>query len=266
MAGLYFRGVSDAYPYSIQVHIRGRLCCRTRTVRGRSGFGPGGGSIGGLGSSAVPVFDSRSEASLTSEGEGKYAVSYTNRSDHDLACFGFVLPEELAHDYYEALEDVDWEEVLASGEGGPEDLELQEAFDAAATAGHVAIITGTDGFSYVDYFRALIKEQQPDLTDEEVEEVLDQTMAAIDFDGLFGEDTTLVNFVDEGATATWAAQMATALPGSDEAGGIVTCFNGFGREGMTGETTYVEIEHAEEGTGSLSNVLGSLDIGGSLGS
>lgn len=225
-----------------------------------------GGSLGEGGSTALPVFDSRSEASLTDEGGGKYAVSYTNRTSHDLACFGAVLPADLARDYYEALADADWQEVI-SGEGELQDPELQDEMDAAISAGHVGIITGTDGIGYVDYLRAMIKEQQPELTDEEVEEMLELTLDMVDFGDLFEDDATMVNFADKGATATWAAQLRVALPKSQKAGGIVTCFNGLGRGSVIGETTYIEVEHAEEGQGSLlSNVLGSLDIGGSLGS
>lgn len=139
--------------------------------------------------------------------------------------------------------------------------------DAAISAGHVGVITGTDGIGYVDYLRAMTKDQQPELTDEEVEEILDMTLDMVDFGDLFEDDATMVNFADKGATTTWAAQLRMALPKSQKAGGIVTCFNGLGRGSVIGETTYIEVEHAEEGQGSLlSNVLGSLDIGGSLGS
>lgn len=225
----------------------------------------GAGSLAESGSTALPVFDSRSKASLTDEGEGKYAVSYTNGSSHDLACFGAVLPEDLAHDYYEELAGADWEAALA-GEEDLADPELQAEIDAAASAGHMAFITGTDGVGFVDYLRAMIKNAYPDMTDAEVEEMVDMLRESGTYGDLLNDDVKLVNFVDKGTTSTWAAQMGVALPESEKAGGVIICFNGFGSDFTASEVTYVEIEHAGEEKGSiLSNVLGSLDIGGSLG-
>jgi len=71
-----------------------------------------------------------------------------------------------------------------------------------------------------------------------------------------------LNLVGAGDTATWSAVMPAGLPEGEAAGGVVVCFNGIDRDLVVAETTYVEIEHAEEGADA--GELPSEGISGSI--
>lgn len=242
--------------------------CAAAMVMSGAGVASAQGSLGEQGSSVIPVFDSPSTAAIESEGDGVYTATYTNRSGKDLSCFGFVLPEDVAADMYDQMRSTDFSEI---GEGAEEyePTEAEEAFDAALEGGHFGVMLGEDGFGFREYLRAVFIAQWDaegqDYTEEEIEAYLDQLMGPEGPYGFFDEafgGLDVVNFVDDDDTATWTATMRNALPEGESAGGIVVCFDGFDGDLTVAETTYVEIEHAEEGgAGQLpsSGIFGSAE-------
>ena len=253
----------------IRVKPLAAAACAAALVVSGAGAASAQGSLAGSGSSTVPVFDSPSTATLKAEGEGKYSATYTNRSGKDLACAGLVLPEDVAKDFYEELKTTDF---LADGnndEGPVEDeiSEAQAAVEDAMEAGHFGIMVGDDGMSARDYVRALyiaqVEANGGDYTEEELEEYLDTTGMLDQANEIFG-GKDFINFVDQGATATWSAQMAEKLPAGGNAGGIVMCFNGIAHDQVVTETTYVEIEHASEGPSSDQGNVSDEGIFGSI--
>lgn len=241
--------------------------CAAALVVSGAGIASAQGSLEEAGSSAVPIFDSPSTAAIEAQGDGVYTATYTNRSAEDLACAGFVLPADVAADLYTELKTMDFSEIGTGGGDGEEHepTPVDEALNDAMEAGHVGIMLGDDGIGIRDYMRmrliAQFEEEGVEYTEEEVEEYLDQAMSYVGgLDEVFGGQD-VVNFVDRGATATWSAAMRVALPEDEEAGGIVVCFNGVDGDLEVAETTYVEIEHAEEGgAGDLpSGIFGSVE-------
>lgn len=228
----------------------------------------GFGSLNGAGSSN-PVFDSPSKAVLAPTGAGAYKVAYENKSGKDLACVGFVLPADVAAMYYEYMKI-----SAADGNATPTPAE-EEAINAATEAGHVGIVVGDGGLTMEQVLRAQLEAQMgEEVDDATVQEYIDMMMSESGYGAMFTmldealEGKTIVNFVDNGKTATWEAKLATPLASGKKAGGVLGCFDGISKDAKLTEATYLEVEHAEQGTlpgGALgSGSLGSLT--GSLGS
>lgn len=244
------------------------VCAAALAVPG-VGIANAQGSLAEQGSNAVPVFNSKSEGALKALGGGSYEVNYANRSGKDLACFGVVLPEKVASGLYAEMQKPGFTlapEYDEDGEpiGGEDDMdpELEAAFNDAMDDGHVGIAIGEDGISYRDYLRIRIAIENPDMTDEELDDYLDEYDATLDmvFPGL-GDSflrQNVVNFVDDATRATWVATMDEALATGEKAGGIVACFDGVTRDLDIDETTYVEIEHAIESVGGGGGATGTL--------
>lgn len=229
--------------------------CAAALVVSGSGMASAQGSLEGTGSSAVPVFDSPSTATLEATGEGAYTATYANRSAEDLACFGFVLPEDVAKDLYEETKNTDFSNPeFVEGDPEPELSEAEEALNGAMEAGHFAIMLGDEGgIGAREYYRLFLtytwEQDEREYTEEELDEYVDMVLESGflgGFDEVFGGQDFL-NLVGAGDTATWSAVMPAGLPEGEAAGGVVVCFNGIDRDLVVAETTYVEIEHAEEG-------------------
>lgn len=246
---------------------------------------------GFLGSSGViPVFDSPSEGTITPLGDGEYGVKYTNGTDTDLACIGWVLPEAAAQEIYEAAKSNpegmfpeldedgypigDGDVVIGDPEGS---TVLQDAQDG----GHVGFMTSTDALSMRDYMRIVFQQMNEEydepMTPEEIEDRLDELAEQFEESGEEGDlsvgfDTGVVNFVNKGATVNWVAAMENAVPDGEKAAGIVGCFDGLSRDLTLVNTTYVEIEYAEEQVGGgeeppaniFARILDAIDVFGSL--
>lgn len=245
-------------------------CASALLVAGAGTASAQGSLMGDEGSSVVPVFNSPSEGALTALGDGAYEVSYTNRSGKDLACIGVVLPAKVASDLYAEMQKHDFATAPGGDEedGSSVDPEVQAAYEKALEDGHFGLAVGEDGIGYFDYLRLTFELQYPDLTDEELVEFSDEYEGMLEQvfpgirDSLLGQN--IVNFVDDGENATWAAAMTKELGAGEKAGGIIGCFDGVTRALDVEETTYVEMEHATEGTvsgggtGTLSsNIFGS---------
>lgn len=277
---------------SKQIKMIAATACASALALPGVGVAAAQGSMEGyLGSSGViPVFNSPSEGAITPLGDGEYGVKYTNGTATDLACIGWVLPEAAAQEIYDAAKsnpegmfpelDEDGSPV-GDGDGvigGPEDSTvLQDAQDA----GHVGFVSGTDALSMRDYMRILIQRLAEDddepITSEELEARLDEMAEQFEESGgeggmPIGFDTGLVNFVDRGVTVNWVAAMENALPDGEKAAGIVGCFDGLSRDLTLVDTTYVEIEYAEEQVGGgeeppaniFTQILEAIDVFGSI--
>lgn len=229
----------------------------------------GFGSVEGTASSN-PVFDSPSTAALTPAGAGKYTVTYQNKSPKDLACVGYVLPESVSKAYFEYMK-----ENIGATEAPEPDAALEAEMTKAMEAGHLGIVVGEDGLTMRQVLRAQLAAQMgEDVTDEQIDAYLDMMMAEGGYGAIFElldealEGKTVVNFVDKGDTATWSATLGAPLTDGAKAGGILGCFDGIGKDAKLTEATYLELEHADQGSipgGALdSGSLGSLT--GSLGS
>lgn len=235
------------------------VACTAALVVSGAGMASAQGSLAEAGSSAVPVFDSPSTVTLEAAGEGAYSATYHNRSTTDLACAGFVLPEDVAREMYAELRAMDFSAIDDSGEQTP----AGEALNEAMLAGNFAIMLGEGGIGVRDYARLMLvaqwEEEGYEYTEEELDEYVDQLMTYWDqLDETFGGQG-LVNFVNAGQSATWSAEMSVALPEGKSAGGIVVCFDGIDSDLSIAETTYVEIEHAEQGVVPSAGVFGSAE-------
>lgn len=139
--------------------------------------------------------------------------------------------------------------------GNPEDPEASPLFQGADASGHFAYMAGGNALSVRDFLRVIMLAEMEEsgdepIADEELEQVLDEMASGFE-DSLsagfpISFDQGVVNFVDWGATANWAAAMATALPEGKKAAGVVSYFDGVSSDAQLAETTYIEIDCADE--------------------
>lgn len=271
-------------PVPERIKILAAVASASALVLGGGGVASAQGSLGGGGSvGVVPVFDSESEGSLSALGEGEYRVDYTNRSGQDLACIGFVLPEEVSRAMYESLRNADYTPVPEpmdewpedgdefehgewpeDGDGGGDegnmwglDAETQEALDEAMENGNFAFVIGEDGLTLRQLLKAQVLAQieegdevpSEEELDEYVDALLDSMSGGLQSGLVLPADDRIINFVDDEDSVNWTATMPQALAEGERAGGVVACFDGFGRDVTLADTTYLEIEHADETTG-----------------